>query len=69
MEKKIKEDRMNSNLEDYLEAIALLFEEHGQTHAGDGARRLNLRMSSVTNALRLLTGRGCLDDPPVFRFG
>lgn len=57
-------ERMSSNMEDYLETIALLTEEHGHAHARDVARRLNVKMPSVTSALKLLAARGCLDYEP-----
>ena len=49
---------MSSHMEDYLETIALLIEEHGHAHARDVARRLNVKMPSVTSALKLLAARG-----------
>ena len=64
MENVMQRERMSSHMEDYLEAIALLIEEHGHAHARDVARRLDVKMPSVTSALKLLAARGCLDYEP-----
>ena len=48
----MQNELMSSNMEDYLETIALLIDEHGHAHARDVARRLNVKMPSVTCALR-----------------
>ena len=55
---------MSSSMEDYLETIALLIREHGHAHARDVAGRLNVKMPSVTSALKQLAARGCLDYEP-----
>ena len=60
----MQNEPMSSHMEDYLETIALLIEEHGHAHARDVARRLNVKMPSVTSALKLLAARGCLDYEP-----
>ena len=39
----MQNDLMSSNMEDYLETIALLIDEHGHAHARDVARRLNVK--------------------------
>ena len=40
----MQNEPMSSHMEDYLETIALLIEEHGHAHARDVARRLNVKM-------------------------
>lgn len=44
-------DALSASLEDYLEAIAEIIEEHGHAHTRDIAEKLNVKMPSVTNAL------------------
>ena len=60
----MKNSRVSSSMEDYLEAIALLTETHGHAHAADVARFLDVKMPSVTNALKLLTRHGYLEYLP-----
>ena len=45
--------RLTASLEDYLEAIKAAIDEtaHGHAHTSDIARRLQVKMPSVTNAL------------------
>ena len=51
---------ISSSLEDYLEAIAEIIEEHEHAHTKDIAAKLNVSMPSVTNALQALAGRGLI---------
>jgi len=55
---------LSSAMEDYLEAIYHLEEEHRIARVRDIAERLNVRMSSVTSALRTLSSRGLLKYDP-----
>lgn len=52
---------VSSSLEDYLEAIRALIAEHGHAHTRDIARRLGVKMPSVTRALQLLARRGHIE--------
>ncbi len=51
---------LTASLEDYLEAIKELIDEgaHGHAHTSDIAKRLNVKMPSVTNALGILREHG-----------
>ncbi len=53
---------LTASQEDYLETIKLLVEEteHGHAHTSDIARRLKVKMPSVTNALGVLRKRGLI---------
>lgn len=55
---------LSSAMEDYLEAIYHLEQEHRIARVRDIAERLNVRMSSVTSALRTLSSRGLLKYDP-----
>ena len=44
--------QLTESLEDYLEAIAELIEVEGHAHAKEIAAKLNVKMPSVTGALR-----------------
>lgn len=52
--------RLTASLEDYLEAIKAAIDEtaHGHAHTSDIARRLQVKMPSVTNALGVLREHG-----------
>ena len=52
--------RLTESLEDYLEAIAELIEVEGHAHAKEIAAKLNVKMPSVTGALRQLEKMGCI---------
>lgn len=51
---------LTASLEDYLEAIKELIDAnaHGHAHTSEIARRLNVKMPSVTNALGVLRKNG-----------
>ncbi len=55
---------LSSAMEDYLEVIYHLEQEHRIARVRDIAERLNVRMSSVTSALRTLSSRGLLKYDP-----
>ncbi|MBP5586310.1 MAG: hypothetical protein J6Y92_08165, partial [Lentisphaeria bacterium] len=46
--------QLTESLEDYLEAIAELIAVEGHAHAKEIAAKLNVKMPSVTGALRQL---------------
>ena len=48
-------EKLSFNMEDYLETILLLQKEYPVARAKDIAERLNVKKSSVTNALKLLS--------------
>lgn len=54
--------RLTASQEDYLEAIKESIDEtaHGHAHTSDIARRLNVKMPSVTNALGVLREFGLI---------
>ncbi|MDO4527802.1 MAG: metal-dependent transcriptional regulator [bacterium] len=51
---------LTASLEDYLETIKMLIDEdpHGHAHTSTIAKRLNVKMPSVTNALGVLHRNG-----------
>jgi len=49
---------LSSNMEDYLEAIALLKKNHGVARVKDISRSLNVKKPSVTGALNILAKDG-----------
>ncbi len=52
--------QLTSSLEDYLEAIAELIAVDGHAHTKEIAAKLNVKMPSVTGALRQLSDMGCI---------
>ena len=52
--------RLSESLEDYLEAISELIAVDGHAHTKEIAERLNVKMPSVTAALRQLDKMGCI---------
>lgn len=52
--------KLTASLEDYLETIKMLIDEdpHGHAHTSYIAKRLNVKMPSVTNALGVLHRNG-----------
>ncbi|MBO4630552.1 MAG: metal-dependent transcriptional regulator [Lentisphaeria bacterium] len=52
--------RLSESLEDYLEAIAELIAVEGHAHTKEIAEKLNVKMPSVTAALRQLDKMGCI---------
>lgn len=50
--------QVSASLEDYLEAIRALIASHGHAHTRDIARRLDVKMPSVSRALQVLARRG-----------
>jgi DtxR family Mn-dependent transcriptional regulator len=53
--------QLTESLEDYLEAIAELIAVEGHAHAKEIAAKLNVKMPSVTGALRQLEKMGCIE--------
>lgn len=51
---------MTANMQNYLVEILELGETHGHAHTGEIAARLNVRMPSVTHALKTLNRLGFL---------
>ncbi len=63
---KVRKDtpfQLTASLEDYLEAIKLLCDadDHGHAHTRDIAKRLKVKMPSVTNALGVLCRNGYIN--------
>ena len=56
--KKAEAIQLSASLEDYLETIAALIEEHGHAHTSDIAERMKVKMPSVTYALGTLSRGG-----------
>jgi DtxR family Mn-dependent transcriptional regulator len=54
----------SSSLEDYLEAIYHIVHEKQAARAKDIVERLGVKNSSVTGALRVLSGKGLINDAP-----
>lgn len=54
----MKDMKITSSLEDYIEAIAKIIEKNGHAHTKDIAEKLNVKMPSVTNALQVLANHG-----------
>ena len=52
---------LSESLEDYLEAIAELISVEGHAHTKDIARKLGVKMPSVTGALRALVEKGLIE--------
>lgn len=52
--------QLTESLEDYLEAIAELIAVEGHAHAKEIAAKLNVKMPSVSGALRQLEKMGCI---------
>ena len=52
--------RLSESLEDYLEAISELIAVNGHAHTKEIADKLNVKMPSVTAALRQLDKMGCI---------
>ncbi|RKY41573.1 MAG: metal-dependent transcriptional regulator [Candidatus Makaraimicrobium thalassicum] len=50
--------KLSSNMEDYLEAIAVLKKDRGVARVGDISRLVNVKKPSVTSALSVLSGKG-----------
>ncbi len=58
--RKEKPFELTASLEDYLEAIKTLMDEdeHGHAHTSNIAKKLKVKMPSVTNALGILSRHG-----------
>jgi len=52
---------LSTNMENYLEAMLLLQQEHGHAHIKDIAEKLQIKMPSVTEALRKLKKSGLVN--------
>jgi len=57
-------DELSASLEDYLETISLIVAERQVARVKEISRRLNVNMSSVSGALRLLSERGLINYVP-----
>ena len=57
---------ISSNMEDYLKTIALLTEDYGFARAVDVATRLQVKMPSVSRALKKLSESGLIIYHPSF---
>ena len=57
-------DDLSSSLEDYLETISLIVAEKQVARVKEISKRLNVNMSSVSGALKLLTERGLINYAP-----
>lgn len=55
---------LSAEMEDYLEAIAVLTASEGRARVKDIAARLSVRMPSVTQALHSLSEKGLLEYTP-----
>lgn len=55
---------LTASLEDYLEAIFIVSQAHGEVRPKDLVERLNVRGASVTGALRTLSDRGLVRHTP-----
>jgi DtxR family Mn-dependent transcriptional regulator len=58
------DEQLTASQEDYLEAILKISEEKQAARAKDIADRMEVKGSSVTNALRLLSARGLVNYAP-----
>lgn len=54
----MEEKSLSSNMEDYLEAIAILSEQDGIARVKDISKLLNVKTPSVNNALNILSKNG-----------
>lgn len=54
----LSESRISSSLEDYLEAIYILMKKHGYARVKEIAKLLNVRSSSVSEAILRLKSSG-----------
>ncbi len=61
MEKTEKREELTSNMEDYLEVIMHLQEEQKVARVRDVARRLKVKMPSVTGAMKGLAEKGLVN--------
>ncbi len=52
---------LSPNMEDYMENISMLLKEHDVVRVKDIAKKLNIRMPSVTAALQKLKEKGLVD--------
>lgn len=59
-----EETRLSASQEDYLEAVYHIAREKKVARAKDIAKRLDVRASSVTNALRVLSSLGLINYAP-----
>ena len=59
-----KKKQLSASQEDYLEAVYHIAREKKVARAKDIAKRLNVRASSVTNALRTLSSLGLINYAP-----
>jgi len=58
------DERLSSSLEDYLETILAVVQEKKAARVKDIVSRMQVKASSVTGALRLLTDRGLINYAP-----
>jgi DtxR family transcriptional regulator, Mn-dependent transcriptional regulator len=52
---------LSSHMENYLEVILSLEEKHGHAHIKDIARKIEIKMPSVTEAIAKLKSRGLVN--------
>ncbi len=57
----MSDEKLSFNMEDYLETILLLQKEYPVARAKNIAERLNVKKSSVTNALKLLSEKDLIN--------
>jgi DtxR family Mn-dependent transcriptional regulator len=57
-------ENLSAPLEDYLETIAELIEDHGSARAGQIAKELSVHKSTVTAALQSLSRKGLVNYAP-----
>ena len=67
MKATVMPDRCTESQENYLEAILVCADEDGRARVTDIADRLDVRMASVTEALRNLAERGLVEYRPYAR--
>lgn len=60
----ISKNQLSASQEDYLEAVYHIAREKKVARAKDIAKRLDVRASSVTNALRMLSSLGLINYAP-----
>lgn len=59
--KQMTEIKISASLEDYLEALYMIIEAKQGVRAVDVARQLNVKKSSVTEALKALSSKGLVN--------
>ena len=57
----MKKQQLSSTMEDYLEALFLLSREKGAIRVKNIAKKLDVKMPTVTNMLKALSEKGMID--------